>query len=176
MMAGAWLFLSAAEDPTPSTTTTTLDATATSTTVAQATTTTTLPTVLSEYKRQLGFRVGTADELLTRAQSINGDFDNSTIDFPAALAALQTLAEDVQTFRGTMDFLEIPSDEAPDLPPVHWEMVATAQEMVTESDAMIAGLRSPDTGQARRAALADFETSVANYKAKVEQLMAFEAA
>lgn len=180
MMAGAWLFLSAAEDPTPRTTTTTLSAAgATTTTAPPAVTTTTIQTVLSEYKRQLGFRDTTADNLLARAQAINTDFDNKAttgFEYQDALAALQTLAEDAKAFRGTMDFLVIPVDEVPELPPTHWEMVAASQAMAVESDAMIAGLRSPDTGQARRAALASFETAVAEYKAKVEQLMAFQAA
>ena len=180
MMGGAWLFLSAAEDPVSSTTTTTLGAEATSTTLAgPTTTTTTLPSVLAEYNRQLGFRAMTADELLARAQGINTDFDNkdtSGFEFPAALTALQTLAEDTQAFRNTMGFLEVPEADAPGIDPLHKEMVRGSQSMVDQAKAMVAGLKSPDTGQARRAALAAFETAVTDYQAKVDELLAFAPA
>lgn len=177
MMGGAWIFLSAAEDPTPSTTTTTLDATATSTTVAgPVATTTTLPSVQAEYNRQLGFRVTTADELVTRAQGINTDFDNrdtTGLDYQSALAALRTLSDDTQTFRNTMGFLEVPEDDLPGITDLHREMVSQAQEMVNQADAMVAGLQSPDTGQARRAALAAYEAAAEEYKTKVDELIAF---
>ncbi len=178
MMGGAWLFLSAAEDPTPSPTTTTLDAGSTDTTApASATTTTTLPSVLAEYNRQLGFRVSRADELLARAQGINSDFDNtdtSGLKYSAAVTALQTLTDDAQKFRNSMGFLEVPEADVPGIDPVHKEMVAVAQEMVDQADAMVAGLKSPDTGEARKAALAAFESAVADYKAKVDELIALE--
>ncbi len=177
MMGGAWLFLSAAEDPTPSPTTTTLDAGSADTTApASATTTATLPSVLAEYNRQLGFRVTEADELLARAQGINSDFDNKAttgFQYSAAVTALQTLADDVQTFRNSMGFLEVPEADVPGIDPVHDEMVAIAQEMVQQANAMVAGLKSPDTGEARKAALAAFETAVVDYKAKVDELIAF---
>ena len=177
MMAGAWLFLSAAEDPVSSTTTTTSGAGATSTTSpGPTTTTTTLPTVIAEYYRQLGFRVTSSNELLMRAQEINSDFDNkdtSGFAYPAALAALETLAEDAQTFRNTMGFLEVPEADAPGIDPLHKEMVKESQTMVDQAGAMVAGLKSPDTGQARRAALAAFEAAVTNYQAKVDELLAF---
>ncbi|MEE9472438.1 MAG: hypothetical protein V3V82_00460 [Acidimicrobiia bacterium] len=180
MMGGAWLFLSAAEDPTPSPTTTTLDAGSTDTTApASATTTTTLPSVLAEYNRQLGFRVTEADELLARAQGINSDFDNKAttgFQYSAAVTALQTLADDVQTFRNSIGFLEVPEADVPGIDPVHKEMRAVAQEMVDQANAMVAGLKSPDTGEARKAALDAFETAVVDYRAKVDELMAFEPA
>ena len=180
MMGGAWLFLSAADDPVSSTTTTTLGAAATSTTLAgPTTTTTTLPSVLAEYNRQLGFRAITADELLARAQGINTDFDNkdtSGFEFPAALTALQTLAEDTQAFRNTMGFLEVPETDAPGITPLHREMVAEAQAMVEQADAMVAGLRSPDTGQARKAALAAYAAATAEYGGRVDELLVFTPA
>ncbi len=180
MMGGAWLFLSAAEDPTPSPTTTTLDAGSTDTTApASATTTTTLPSVVAEYNRQLGFRLIDVDKLLTRAQGINSVFDNTEttgFQYSAAVTALQTLADDTQVFRNTMGFLVVPEADVPEITPVHREMVATAQEMVVQAKAMVTGLKSPDTGEARKAALDAFETAVVDYKAKVDELMAFEPA
>ena len=180
MMGGAWLFLSAAEDPVPGSTTTTLDAGATGTTAPAPppATTTTLRSVLAEYNRQLGFRVSNAGKMLVRAQDINSDFDNRNttgFEFPEALTALETLADDAQAFRNSMGFLEVPEADVPDITPVHKEMVIISQEVVDQAKAMVAGLRSPDTGQARRAALAAFETAVADYNAKVSELMAFES-
>jgi transcriptional accessory protein Tex/SPT6 len=138
-----------------------------------------LPSVLAEYNRQLGFRVSRADELLARAQGINSDFDNketSGLQYSAAVTALQTLKDDAQTFRNSMGFLEVPEADVPGIDPVHKEMVAVAQEMVDQADAMVAGLKSPDTGEARKAALDAFETAVADYKAKVDELIALEPA
>ena len=177
MMGGAWLFLSAAEDPASTSTTTTLGAGATTTTTpGPTTTTTTLPTVLAEYNRQIGFRITSSEELLTRARDINSDFDNKAttgFQYPEAVAALQTLSEDVQTFRNSMGFLEVPEADTPGIDPLHKEMVAASQTMVDQATAMVAGLKSPDTGQARKAALAEFETAAADYTVRAEALLAF---
>ena len=89
---------------------------------------------------------------------------------------MQTLADDVQTFRNSIGFLEVPEADVPGIDPVHKEMRAVAQEMVDQANAMVAGLKSPDTGEARKAALAAFETAVVDYKAKVDELIALEPA
>ena len=89
------------------------------------------------------------------------------------MTALQTLADDTQEFRNTMGFLVVPEADVPEIRPVHRDMVATAQEMVVQAKAMVDGLRSPDTGQARKAALDAYEAAVADFEAKVDELMAF---
>jgi hypothetical protein len=71
---------------------------------------------------------------------------------------LQDLADITAAFTQSISDTSVPESLTDEWVPVE----DAAAQMATAADEMVAGLRSTDTGQIRRAALADFGTAVAS--------------
>ena len=95
-------------------------------------------------------------DLLTEATDINDTWEEGD-NFTLALNSLRDFA------RKTTDFADsVAATTVPTTLTDQWDPVRTAADaLVTAADEMVTGLQSPDTGQIRRSALADFGVAAA---------------
>lgn len=178
MMGFAWLFINAAEDPTVSATETTRStgngATGTTTTtVADATTTTTsLPPDIAQYNLDITAAGIEMAGLQERMVEINENWDARSVSYADTLAAMEAVDADIATWRQGLDSITVPTSLS-QYADFHSIMVAAAGEIPPKSTAVIDGLKAPDTGEARRAALAAFNEAVTAYGNQVNTIAAY---
>ncbi len=163
LIAFTWVFVNALEpasdatsdvtgttrEPAPSDTTTTTQA------VSATTTTTTIPPEVAAFLVAADLIVDEAARLLTEAETVNDAWETDR-NFTPALNDLQGLAATTSDFAVSVDTTSVPESLADEWVPVR----EAAGRMVTSADEMVTGLRSTDTGQIRRAALAEFAAAV----------------
>jgi hypothetical protein len=165
LIAFTWVFVdrlppTSDDAPTTSATTSAPAPADTTTTRAPADTTTTTSTIPPEVAAFLTAADLIGDEaarLLTEAEAINAAWEDGGT-FTRALNDLQDLAETTAAFTQSISDTSVPESLAEGWVPVE----EAAAGMATAADEMVVGLRSTDTGQIRRAALADFGTAVAS--------------
>lgn len=140
-----------AADIVASTTTT---APATTTTVAQTTTSTTLPVDVQAFLQELDRFENVANDLETEMISVNdareagASFEDTLHDFEAVKAAAQDLAN------------EVAASSVPDRFNPAWpDAILASQALVEQAEAVIDGLRAPDDGDLRRAAVAEYSVT-----------------
>lgn len=98
--------------------------------------------------------------------SINNrwDADPKEIDFAAAEAALEDLAGRISVWAEGVGGLSAPESLAES----QGLVTSTAEAAADAAAEVLAGLRSPDTGEARRAALEQFDLAVRGFTAAVD--------
>lgn len=173
MMGFAWLFINAADDPTVSSPDTTPTAGGTSsTTTSTSTTSTTLPELAPDvvaYNASIidaGISIAGLQQRITQA---NADWDARTVGYSETLSSLQGLDTEVKGWRNGLDGIEVPTS-ASEYANFHAIMAAAASEVSRTSGEIVAGLQAPDTGEARRAALASFNQAVTEYGTQVNTI------
>jgi hypothetical protein len=135
------------------------------------TTTTTEPVVLDPSVQNFLDLVAEQEAALTGFQTematINGqwDADERTVTYPDTEAALTDLAARVRTWAQDVAAVVAPLG----LEGVHTVLSAAAAEAANASDAVVAGLQSSDTGEARRAALDSFDEAVRAFTAAADE-------
>ncbi len=108
------------------------------------------------------------DQLATEAGLTNDQWENGTADYGDTLSKLQSLAASSLPLQATMSQSEAPSDA--DLT-LKARLVALAATLTESADEMVAGLESPDTGEARRAALTLFEAAAAEFSTVAQTIL-----
>ena len=150
------------------------EATTTTTTEPESdssTTTTTEAVVLDPSVQDYLDLVASQETALTGFQTematINGqwDADERTVTYPDTEAALVDLAGRVRTWAQDVAAVVAPLG----LEGVHTVLSAAAAEAANASDAVVAGLQSSDTGEARRAALDSFDEAVRAFTAAADE-------
>lgn len=150
------------------------DATTTTTTeptTDESTTTTTEPVALDPSVQSYLDLVAGQEAALTGFQtemaSINGQWDAAerTVTYPDTEAALVDLAARVRTWAQDVASVVAPLG----LEGVHTVLSAAAAEAANAADAVVAGLQSSDTGEARRAALDSFDEAVRAFTAAADE-------
>lgn len=103
----------------------------------------------------------------TEMATINGQWDaeERTVTYPDTEAALVDLAGRVRTWAQDVAAVVAPLG----LEGVHTVLSAAAAEAANASDAVVAGLQSSDTGEARRAALDSFDEAVRAFTAAADE-------
>ena len=178
MMGFAWLFINAAEDPTLGATDTTVTSgnggteTTTTTVAENTTTTTTLPADVVQYNLDITAAGIEMAGLQERMVTINADWDSRAVSYSNTLAALQTLDNEIGTWRQGLNAITVPGT-LPQYADFHAIMITAADAIPDRSSAVIAGLQAPDTGEARRAALAEFNEAVTGYGTQVNTIAAY---
>lgn len=152
-----WVFVNAlpsadevaADDPSittdpPAVTTTTV-------VVSDSTTTSTIPPEIAEFLLAAETVATATNDLLTEATDINDTWEEGR-NFTLALNSLRDFATRTTDFADSVAATTVPESLTD-----QWDSVrgATAS-MVLAAGEMVTGLQSSDTGQIRRAALADF--------------------
>ncbi|MEX1043092.1 MAG: hypothetical protein WD020_00480 [Acidimicrobiia bacterium] len=145
--------------------------TTTEVTDESSTTTTTTAVVLDPSVQNYLDLVASLETALTGFQTemaaINGQWDaeERTVTYPDTEAALIDLAGRVRTWAEDIATVVAPLG----LEGVHTVLNAAAAEAANASDAVVAGLQSSDTGEARRAALDSFDEAVRAFTAAADE-------
>ena len=112
------------------------------------------------------------DGLRQRIVQANNDWDARTVGYSETLSSLQGLDAEVKTWRTTIDALEVPTS-LEEYARFHSIMATAATEVSSTSGDIVTGLQAPDTGEARRAALAAFNEAVTAYGDQVNSIAAY---
>ena len=138
------------------------DETTTTTSAPDESTTTTIDPGIAEFLVAADTVSTAADDLLTEAQDINETWEEGR-NFTLALNSLRDFATKVSDFADSVATTTVPDGVSDS-----WNQVREAAgAMVTGANDMVTGLQSSDTGQIRRAALADFGVAVDDLKTAV---------
>lgn len=141
----------------PSTTTTEAppdDATTTTEAPPDQTTTSTIPPEVAEFLVAADTVSAAAADLASEAREINETWEDGR-NFTLALNSLRDVATRTSDFAESVAGTSVPEGLDSSWDPVR----AAAGNMVTAANEMVTGLQSSDTGQIRRAALADYEAA-----------------
>ena len=145
------------EDSTPEDTTTT--------------TTTTLPNEVVTYLEEISSEKIQSIDLATEVLEANDNWDNELITYQEAKDEFAEFIEDAQ------QFVEIVAEPGPPstfagLVKSHEELKSIAELIYADTQELLEGLTSSDTGQQRAAALESFNNNINGFQEKIEEIVA----
>ena len=145
------------EDSTPEDTTTT--------------TTTTLPDEVITYLEEISSEKIQSIDLATKVLEANDNWDNESITYQEAKDEFAEFIEDAQQFVETVAEPGPPSTFA-GLVKGHEELKSLAELIYADTQELLEGLTSSDTGQQRAAALESFNNNINGFQEKIEEIVA----
>ena len=145
------------EDTTPEDTTTT--------------TTTTLPDEVVTYLEEISSEKIQSIDLATKVLEANDNWDNESITYPEAKDEFAEFIEDAQQFVETVAEPGPPSTFA-GLIKSHEELKSLAELIYADTQELLEGLTSSDTGEQRAAALESFNNNINEFQEKIEEIVA----
>ena len=145
------------EDSTPEDTTTT--------------TTTTLPDEVVTYLEEISSEKIQSIDLATKVLEANENWDNESITYQEAKDEFAEFIEDAQQFLETVAEPGPPSTFA-GLVKSHEELKSLAELIYADTQELLEGLTSSDTGQQRAAALESFNNNINGFQEKIEEIVA----
>ena len=145
------------EDSTPEDTTTT--------------TTTTLPDEVITYLEEISSEKIQSIDLATKVLEANDNWDNDSITYQEAKDEFAEFIEDAQQFVETVAEPGPPSTFA-GLVKSHEELKSLAELIYADTQELLEGLTSSDTGEQRAAALESFNNNINSFQEKIEEIVA----
>ena len=145
------------EDTTPEDTTTT--------------TTTTLPDEVITYLEEISSEKIQSIDLATKVLEANDNWDNESITYQEAKDEFAEFIEDAQQFVETVAEPGPPSTFA-GLVKSHEELKSLAELIYADTQELLEGLTSSDTGEQRAAALESFNNNINSFQEKIEEIVA----
>ena len=145
------------EDSTPEDTTTT--------------TTTTLPDEVVTYLEEISSEKIQSIDLATKVLEANENWDNESITYQEAKDEFAEFIEDAQQFVDTVSEPGPPSTFA-GLVKSHEELKSIAELIYADTQELLEGLTSSDTGEQRSAALESFNNNINEFQEKIEEIVA----
>ena len=145
------------EDSTPEDTTTT--------------TTTTLPDEVVTYLEEISSEKIQSIDLATKVLEANENWDNESITYQEAKDEFAEFIEDAQQFVDTVAEPGPPSTFA-GLVKSHEELKSIAELIYADTQELLEGLTSSDTGEQRSAALESFNNNINGFQEKIEEIVA----
>ena len=145
------------EDSTPEDTTTT--------------TTTTLPDEVVTYLEEISSEKIQSIDLATKVLEANENWDNESITYQEAKDEFAEFIEDAQQFVETVAEPGPPSTFA-GLVKSHEELKSIAELIFADTEELLEGLTSSDTGERRSAALESFNNNINGFQEKIEEIVA----
>ena len=145
------------EDSTPEDTTTT--------------TTTTLPDEVITYLEEISSEKIQSIDLATKVLEANDNWDNESITYQEAKDEFAEFIEDAQQFVDTVAEPGPPSPFA-GLVKTHEELKSLAELIYADTQELLEGLTSSDTGEQRAAALESFNNNINGFQEKIEEIVA----
>ena len=145
------------EDTTPEDTTTT--------------TTTTLPDEVVTYLEEISSEKIQSIDLATTVLEANDNWDNESITYQEAKDEFAAFIEDAEQFVNTVTEPGPPSTFA-GLVKSHEELKSLAELIYADTQELLEGLTSSDTGQQRSAALESFNNNINAFQQKIEEIVA----
>ena len=145
------------EDTTPEDTTTT--------------TTTTLPDEVVTYLEEISSEKIQSIDLATTVLEANDNWDNELITYQEAKDEFAEFIEDAQQFVETVAEPGPPSTFA-GLVKSHEELKSLAELIYADTQELLEGLTSSDTGEQRAAALESFNNNINEFQVKIGEIVA----
>ena len=145
------------EDSTPEDTTTT--------------TTTTLPDEVVTYLEEISSEKIQSIDLATKVLEANENWDNESITYQEAKDEFAEFIEDAQQFVDTVAEPGPPSTFA-GLVKSHEELKSIAELIYADTEELLEGLTSSDTGEQRAAALESFNNNINGFQEKIDEIVA----
>jgi hypothetical protein len=108
------------------------------------------------------------EALREQATLINERWESAEADYQETLAALETLSGGMSAIASRMGLADAPADLSQEN---HTRLVGSAATLEQSAAAMVEGLKAPDTGEARRAALARFAAAATEFQAVADTLL-----
>ena len=135
------------------------------------TTTTTLPDEVVTYLEEISSEKIQSIDLATKVLEANDNWDNESLTYQEAKDEFAEFIEDAQ------QFVEIVSEPGPPttfagLVKSHEELISLAKLIYQDTEELLAGLTSSDTGQQRSAALQSFKNNINLFQEKIEEIVA----
>ena len=145
------------EDSTPEDTTTT--------------TTTTLPDEVVTYLEEISSEKIQSIDLATKVLEANENWDSELITYQEAKDEFAEFIEDAQQFVDTVAEPGPPSTFA-GLVKSHEELKSLSELIYADTQELLEGLTSSDTGEQRAAALESFNNNINGFQEKIEEIVA----
>jgi len=150
-----------AADVSASSTTT---APSTTTTTVAPTTTSTLPNDILAFLAEVDRFEALAADLLVELNGINSQWEAKEIDIHAAEEGFTVVRDDAQGLADQVAATTVPDPYQPAWP----DTITASQELVTQADAVIAGLLAPDDGSLRRAAVQAYNDATIAFSTQLD--------
>ena len=138
-----------------------------------STSTTLLPPEIEVYLENLAEDKRTLAEVLAEMNAVNNEWDNRTPDggptYAETEAALVAVSEQALAFSNSVE-LHRPPEGIPGLADAHQRILDLAAAAADAAADALTGLRAPDTGELRRAALVEFRAAAESFNQQVDQI------
>jgi len=135
------------------------------------TTTTTLPNEVITYLEEISSEKIQSIDLATKVLEANDNWDNELITYQEAKDEFAEFIEDAQQFVDTVAEPGPPSTFA-GLVKSHEELKSLAELIYADTQELLEGLTSSDTGEQRAAALESFNNNINGFQEKIEEIVA----
>ena len=135
------------------------------------TTTTTLPDEVVTYLEEISSEKIQSIDLATKVLEANDNWDNESLTYQEAKDEFAEFIEDAQQFVETVSEPGPPSTFA-GLVKSHEELKSIAELIYEDTEELLAGLTSSDTGEQRAAALESFNNNINLFQQKIEEIVA----
>ena len=135
------------------------------------TTTTTLPDEVVTYLEEISSEKIQSIDLATKVLEANDNWDNESITYQEAKDEFAEFIEDAQQFVDTVAEPGPPSTFA-GLVKSHEELKSLTELIYADTQELLAGLTSSDTGEQRAAALESFNNNINGFQEKIEEIVA----
>ena len=135
------------------------------------TTTTTLPSEVVTYLEEISSEKIQSIDLATKVLEANDKWDNEDITYQEAKDEFANFIEDAQQFVETVSEPGPPTTFA-GLVKSHEELKSLAELIFADTEELLEGLTSSDTGERRSAALDSFNNNINLFQEKIDEIVA----
>ena len=136
-----------------------------------STTTTTLPDEVISYLEEISSEKIQSIDLATNVLEANDRWDNEQVTYQEAKDEFRKFIEDAEQFVLTVDEPGPPSTFV-GLVKSHEELKTIAELIYADTQELLEGLTSSDTGERRSAALESFNSNIGQFQEKIEEIIA----
>ena len=144
--------------------------TETTTEESTTTTTTTLPDEVVTYLEEISSEKIQSIDLATKVLEANDRWDNEEITYQEAKDEFAKFIEDAEQFVSTVKDPGPPTTFA-GLVKSHEELKAIVELIYADTQELLEGLTSSDTGERRSAALESFNNNINEFQQKIEEIV-----
>ena len=135
------------------------------------TTTTTLPSEVVTYLEEISSEKIQSIDLATKVLEANDKWDNEEISYQEAKDEFAEFIEDANQFVETVSEPGPPSTFA-GLVKSHEELKSLAELIFSDTEELLEGLTSSDTGERRSSALDSFNNNINLFQEKIDEIVA----
>ena len=135
------------------------------------TTTTTLPSEVVTYLEEISSEKIQSIDLATKVLEANDKWDNEDLTYQEAKDEFANFIEDAQQFVETVSEPGPPTTFA-GLVKSHEELKSLAELIFADTEELLEGLTSSDTGERRSAALDSFNNNINLFQEKIDEIVA----